>query len=113
MKKTTFAGLAVPALLMGLAFSSGVAAQAHGPKYSGDAEAQAERQRYNHAQRYGYRVMPPQVYQNVPEWARDRPYAYDWNRGFREAAPRGYRWQRYGDRYALVRRSDGAIVQWR
>ncbi len=110
MKKTLYAALAAPVLLMGLGFSSAASAQAHGPKYSGDAESQIERQRYNHAQRYGYQVMPPQVYDRTPSWDRDRP---SWNnRNPRQAAPRGYRWQRYGDRYALVRRSDGAIVQW-
>lgn len=110
MRKTTFAALAVPALLMGLAFSPAASAQRHGPKYSGDAEAQIEHQRYQYAQRYGYQVLPPQVYDRAPAWERDQPY---WNRGVREAAPRGYRWQRYGDRYALIRRSDGAVVQWR
>lgn len=116
MKKTLLAALAAPALLAALAFSPAASAQQNnGPTYQGDAEGQIQYQRSQDAKRYGYGYYgaPPwqaHAYRGVPQWQRGVPA---WQRRGLQAAPRGYRWQRYGDRYALIRRSDGAVVQWR
>lgn len=120
MRKTLLAAVAAPSLLMALAFSPAASAQQNrGPSYQGDAEGQAAYQRDQPRRQYENAVREwenhayygvPQWQRGVPEWQRGVPA---WQRRGLEAAPRGYRWQRYGDRYALIRRSDGAVVQWR
>ncbi|RYF16090.1 MAG: hypothetical protein EOO30_12260 [Comamonadaceae bacterium] len=114
MKKTLLAALAAPSLLAALAFSPVASAQEYrGPTYNGDAEAQLAYQDYQTQRRNYYGYGAPGWFANgfgMPE----RQAREGWQRrGGLQAAPAGYRWQRHGDRYALVRRSDGAIVQWR
>jgi Ni/Co efflux regulator RcnB len=121
MKKILLAALAPASLVAALGFSPAAFADnvvrpaPFGPlvpydsgpraKYNGDPESQlafeADQRRRNQYAPYAYGY-------GVPDWQ-----AREWQRRGLEAAPRGYRWQRYGDRYALIRRSDGAVVQWR
>ena len=114
MKKTLLAALAAPSLLLAMTFSPAASAQQYrGPSYSGDAEGQIAYQQSQERRQYHYGApsWESYAYRDAPRWQRNERA---WQRRGLDAAPRGYRCQRY-DRhsYAPVRRSDGAIVQWR
>ena len=126
MKKALLAALAAPSLLLAMTFSPAASAQIHGrlgtgaqhegPSYDGSAEGQlASAQRKEEFERIYGRGLGHRDDWNA--WNRDRRESRRLERLSRaearrlEAAPRGYRWYRYGDDYALVRLSNGRIVQ--
>ena len=121
MKRKMLAALAAPSMLMALAFSTSASAQLPtpywqaprtagqnaAPTYNGGAEDQAA-----FAQQTERRYYRDWRYDNRNDRRADRRAdRRSWQARGLEAAPPGYRWVPYSNgRHALVRRSNGAIV---